>query len=130
MSNKVTIELPDDLARRARAMAAASRRRLEEAVVEWVRRAVAEPEVKALPDDELRQLCDSTLEPEDQQELSDRLDDAREGRLDEAGRTRLDELMARYRRGLVLKARAWEEAVARGLRRPPTGDEADSDHAA
>ncbi len=72
---------------------------------------MAEPEVKALPDAELLRLCDSTMEPEDQQELSDRLADAREGRLDEAGRVRLDELMARYRRGLVLKARAWEEAV-------------------
>jgi hypothetical protein len=32
--------------------------------------------------------------------------------------------MADYRRGLVLKARAWKEAVARGLRPPP------ADHAA
>jgi hypothetical protein len=130
MSDKVTIELPDELARRARAIAAAGGRRLEGAVVEWVRRAVAEPEVKALPDAELLQLCDSTMEAEDQQELSNRLADAREGRLDEAGRARLDELMDRYRRGLVLKARAWEEAVARGLRRLPTDDEADTEHAA
>ena len=129
MSDKVTIELPDELARRARAKASAGRRPLEEAVVEWVRWAVAEPEVKTLSDAELLRLCDSTMEAEDQQELSDRLADAREGRLDEAGRTRLDELMAHYRRGLVLKARAWEEAVARGLRRPPTDDEADTDHA-
>ena len=43
---------------------------------------------------------------------------------------RLDDLMADYRRGLVLKARAWKEAVTRGLRTPPTDTEADADHAA
>jgi hypothetical protein len=73
MSDKVTIELPDELARSARAMAAAGRRRLEEAVVEWVRWAVAEPELKTLPDAELLRLCDSTFEPDDQRELSDLL---------------------------------------------------------
>jgi hypothetical protein len=126
MSDKVTIELPDELARRARAMAAAGHRRLEDAVVEWVRRAVAEPEVDALPDDEVLRLCDAALEPDDQKELSGLLGDSREGRLDATGQARLDELMALYRRGLVVKARAWEEAVARGLRTPPN----DSDHAA
>jgi hypothetical protein len=42
------------------------------------------------------------------------------------GQARLDDLMALYRRGLVLKARAWEETVTRGLRIPPK----DADHAA
>jgi hypothetical protein len=126
MSDKVTIELPDELARRARAMAAAGHRRLEDAVVEWIRRAVSEPEVEALPDNEVLRLCDATLEPADQDELSGLLADSREGRLDAAGHARLDDLMALYRRGLVLKARAWREAVTRGLRTPPN----DADHAA
>jgi hypothetical protein len=128
MSDRVTIELPDELARRARAMAAAGHRRLEDAVVDWIARAVAEPDVKMLPDEALLRLCDATLEPDDQHELSGLLADSREGRLDTAGRARLDELMDLYRRGLVLKARAWEEAVTRGLRTPPT--DVDPDHAA
>src|SRR4051812_19919509 len=119
MSDKVMIELPDELARRARAIAAAGHRRLEDAVVEWFRRAVAETEVKALSDEDLLRHCDSTLGPEDQEELSGLLADAREDRLNAASRARLDDLMALYRRGLVLKARAWEEAVARGLRTAP-----------
>jgi hypothetical protein len=126
MSDKVTIELPDELARRARAMAAAGHRRLEDAVVEWIRRAVAEPEVEALPDDEVLRLCDATLDPGAQEELGGRLADSREGRLDATGQARLEELMVDYRRGLVLKARAWREAVTRGLRTPPN----DADHAA
>jgi predicted transcriptional regulator len=130
MSEKVTIELPDELSRRARRLAAAANRRLEDAVIDWIDRAVAEPDVEALPDDELLRLCDATLEASEQAELSDRLADAREGTLDTAGRARLDDLMAEYRRGLVLKARAWKEAVSRGLRTLPTDTEVDADHAA
>jgi hypothetical protein len=126
MSYKVTIGLPDELARRARAMAAAGRRRLEDAVVECIRRAVTEPEVEALPDDEVLRLCEATLDPGDQEELGGLLADSREGCLVATGQARLEELMADYRRGLVLKARAWREAVTRGLRTPPN----DADHAA
>jgi len=39
-------------------------------------------------------------------------------------RDRLDQLMVLYRRGLKLKARAWKEAVARGLRTPLADDAA------
>jgi hypothetical protein len=107
-------------------MAAVGHRRLEDAGVEWIHRAVNEPEVNSLPDDDVLRLCDATLEPEDQEELGGLPADSRETRLDAAGQARLDELMARYRRRLVLKARAWEEAVKRGLRTPPN----DADHAA
>ena len=85
MSDKFTIELPDELARCARAMAAVGHRRLEDAVVEWIRRAVTEPEVNSLPDDDVLRLCDATLEPDDQEELSGLLADSRESRLDTAG---------------------------------------------
>jgi hypothetical protein len=130
MSEKVTIELTDELSRRARRLAAAGNRRLEDAVIDWINRAVSEPDVEALPNDELLRLCDATFEAGEQAELSDRLADARDGTLDTEGRARLDDLMAEYRRGLVLKARAWKEAVTRGLRTPPTDTEADADHAA
>ena len=53
MSEKVTIELPDELSRRARKLAAAGNRRLEDAVIDWINRAVSEPDVEVLPDDEL-----------------------------------------------------------------------------
>lgn len=128
MSEKVTIELPDDLSMRARRVAAAGNRRLEDAVIDWIDRAVSEPDVGALADEELLRLCDTSFGSGEQAELSDLLADAREGSLDGARRARLDDLMADYRRGLVLKARAWNEAVTRGLRTPPT--EADADHAA
>jgi len=124
MSRTVTLELPDDLARRAQSLAAATNRRLEDAAVEWIARAVAEPAVESLPDAAVLAWCDAQLDAAQQGELSALLADQREGRLDAAGRERLDALMADYRRGLVLKARAWREAVSRGLRPPPAGDAA------
>jgi len=136
MSERVTVELPDELARRARDAAAARNRRLEDAVIEWIGQAVAEPTIEALSDDELLTYCDMTLEADLQEELSKRLSDIRESQIDASGRARLDHLMVLYRRRLMRKARAWKEAVARGLRSPlggaDTGAASDpgADHAA
>jgi hypothetical protein len=123
MSETVTLQIPEELARRARALAAATHRRFEDAVVDWLRKAVEEPAVEALPDDALLPLCDATLGAADQGALSALLAGLREGSLSGEETARLDELMAAYRLGLVLKARALKEAVARGLR-PPLADDA------
>ncbi len=84
MSEKVTIELSEELSRRARKLAAAGNRRLEDAVIDWINRAVSEPDVEALPDDDVLTLCDTTFEATEQAELSRLLADAREGTLDTA----------------------------------------------
>lgn len=123
MSEIVTLEIPDDLARRARALAAATHRRFEEAVVDWIGRAVEEPAVESLPDASLLALCEATLPVEEQEELSALLARHREGGLEDAERGQLDRLMGAYRAGLVLKARALREAVSRGLK-PPLADDA------
>ena len=123
MSEVLTVELPDELARQARALATATNRRLEDAVLDWLRQAIAEPAVESLADDALLALCESTFQEAEQDELSDLLSRAREGDLDADGRQQLDHLMAAYRRGIVLKARAMKEASARGLR-PPLADDA------
>jgi hypothetical protein len=123
MSETITLQIPDELARRARALAAATHQRFEDAVVDWLRRAVEEPAVESLPDDALLALCDATLSAADQDALSALLAGHREGVLSPEETARLDQLMAGYRQGLVLKARALKEAVARGLR-PPLADDA------
>jgi hypothetical protein len=130
MSQSLTVELPDELARRARSVAAAANLRLEDAVIDWISQAVAEPEIEALPDNELLTRCDSALPADLQEELSGLLSDARENKLDATASARLEQLMAIYRRGMVQKARAWREAVARGLRTPLAADDANADHAA
>jgi hypothetical protein len=123
MSELLTVEIPNDLAQRARALAAATNRRLEDAVVDWIGEAVAEPDVGSLSDESLQALCEATIEAGQQEELSDLLARHREGELTEADRARLDGLMAVYRSGLVRKARALKEAAARGLR-PRLDDDA------
>lgn len=116
MSETITLELPSELAHQARELAAATNRRLEDAVVDWIGKAVVDPPIELLPDAEVLALCDATLEDARQEELSKLLTQMREGRLSGSEQVRLDQLMAVYRRGLVLKAKALKEAVDRGLR--------------
>jgi hypothetical protein len=116
MSEKVTVELPEELARRAHAVAAQTRRPVEEVLVEWLNRAASEPSVETLSDEEILALCNAELEEDLQEELSDLLDCQREGALPPLESERLTELMALYRHGLVRKARAIRVAVTRGLR--------------
>lgn len=115
MSERITLELPAELLRQARELAAATNRPFEDAVADWIGRAVADPPVEALPDAQILALCDSRLPDAEQDELSELLAHNREGELAPHDRPRLDELLAAYRRGLVVKGRALKEAVARGL---------------
>jgi hypothetical protein len=116
MSELLTLELPDELAQQARALAAATNRRFEDAIVEWIENAVAEPAVESLPNEQLLALCDAMMDAEPQEELSELLERQREKLITDREHSRLNELLAAYRRGLVMKARAWKEAVARGLK--------------
>jgi hypothetical protein len=102
--------------RQARATAAASNRRFEEVVAEWVERGSGEQPVESLPDVELLAASDSQLAESLQTELSILLARNRETTLIPADRSRLDELLNLYRRGLIFKARATKEAVSRGLK--------------
>src|SRR4051794_36466723 len=116
MAEKVTVALPDELARQARAVAASTRQTVEEVLLEWIRRAGAEPVLELLPDQELLALCDSQLDPAQEEELATLLERNQDGGLDEPARRRLEELMRAYRAGLVRKAQALKVAVSRSLR--------------
>ena len=123
MGTMLTLEIPDELARRAQAIADAANRRIEDAIVDWIGQAISEPAIESLPDFELLSLCDASLSSSDQDQLSDLLARLRENEITDAERVRLDELMAMYRSGMVRKARAIKEAVTRGLR-PQLGKDA------
>lgn len=118
MSEIVTLELSEEVARSAREVATRMHCRLEEVLVEWIDCIVAELPVESLPDDQVLALCDMQMDAEQQEELGDLLTRNREGLLSDAERARLDELMRIYRRGLVRKAQALKVAVERGLRPP------------
>jgi plasmid stability protein len=113
----VTLTLPDDLLQRARLIAAAGQRPVEDVLVDWLGRALGD-DLEHLPDAAILALSEAELPAEDQSALSDLLAAQREGTLSDADALRLDNLMAAYRRGWVRKARALQIAVARGLRPP------------
>jgi hypothetical protein len=121
MSERMVLDVPEDLAQQARATA--GHRRVEEVLVSWLRRGAAEPDVESLPDADLLRWCEATLDSASQDALSDLLAQQREGTLSAPDEPQLERLLGEYRRGLVRKARAWREAVKRGLK-PSLADNA------
>jgi hypothetical protein len=118
MSEQITIQVSDRVARHAAYIAARDQRRIEEVVAELLDYAVAEPPVDSLPDSEVLALTELELSPEEDAELSELLVGNREGTLDAEGRQRLDDLMWVYDQKLLRKAQALRVAVQRGLREP------------
>jgi hypothetical protein len=116
MSEYVTLELPENVARSVKEVAARTHRRVEDVLVDWLDKAATELPVESLSDEEVLALCEKQLEADQQVELSFLLEKNREGQLERKEENRLDELMRLYRRGLVRKGQAWEIAVARGLK--------------
>ena len=118
MSERVTLELPSELAERCRTIAARTQRHFEDVLVDWIGRGGIDPEMESLLDGDVLALCDLEMDAGCQEQLADLLDRNREGELSEADRLCLDELMREYRVGLVRKAQAMKVAVARGLKPP------------
>jgi hypothetical protein len=118
MSETITLELPGELAERARAVATQMHRSVEDVLLEWLDRASTETPVDLLPDEQILSLRDMQMSTEQQAELRSLLEQQREGTLDSATRSRLDVLMRAYRQGMVRKAQALKVAVERGLQPP------------
>jgi hypothetical protein len=118
MSKHVTIEVSDEVARHAAAVAQQTQRSIEAVLSEWLQSLISEMPIEALPDDEVLALTKLQLSPEQEATLSGLLEQSRENSIDDDGRRRLDELMRLYERGLLRKAQAFRIAVQRGLIEP------------
>ena len=116
MSETITLELPSHVVRKARSAAAASNRKLEDAVVDWIERAVQTTSIESLTNEELIAECDRTFLSHDQDEFSQLLSLNRESQLNSVEQERLNHLQTQYREGTIRKARAWKEAISRGIR--------------
>ena len=116
MAEKVIVELPEDLAQQVRTVAARTQRSLAEVVLDWIRRAGADPILELLSDEELLAVFDHQPDSASQEELSELLESNQEGSLLTSEKNHLDELMQCYRTGQLRKAQALKEAVRRGLR--------------
>lgn len=115
MAEIVTLQLPENLAQKAKEIAAFTHRRLEDVLLEWIDRAITELPVESLPNEQVLAMCDLQMEAEQQAVFSDLLARQREEEINDLEARQLDELMQVYRRGLVSKARALKVAVERGL---------------
>lgn len=118
MSEIVTLQLPEQLAQKAREIATFTHQRIEDVLLQWIDRASSELNVESLPDEQVLAMCDLQMESTQQEIFSDLLARQREGQLNDQEVNQLNELMQFYRRGLILKAKALKVAVERGLKAP------------
>lgn len=115
---QITIDVPEQVERDARAVAARTQRRVEDVLQEWLRKYVAQIPIESLPDERILELSEMELSASQQEELSNLLARNRENQLSIRDRKHLDELMVIYRQGMIRKAEALKVAVQRGLRPP------------
>jgi hypothetical protein len=112
---RVILEVPEEVAREAQAVADRTGQRVEEVLAAWLGRLADEMPVESLSDERVLELCNLQMTPDQQAELSDLLAANREHTLGGDQSVRLDALMQTYRQGLVRKAEALKVAAQRGL---------------
>ena len=97
MTEKVTIELPEEVAQQVRTIAAHTQRSFEDVLLDWIRRIGAEPALELAPDNELMAICSAEPDAVEQDQLSDLLERNQDGPLSAVERSRLEELPAQRR---------------------------------
>jgi len=70
MSEPITLQVSDQVVNQAARVAAQSQRRIEEVLLEWLERVVAELPIEALSDEEVLALTELQLAAEQQSSLS------------------------------------------------------------
>ena len=115
---QITLEIPEEVVREARAVAERTGQNIEAILAAWLDKMAAELPVESLSDERVLELCDLQMSAAQQAELSDLLAQNREQQLDQNAMMRLEILMRIYRQGMVRKAEALKVAVQRGLRPP------------
>ena len=131
MSNSITLNLPDEVYRRAESLAQLMSRDLADVLVEAISLSLSpmspvsahldsseETPVASLSDEEVLAMTELQMETNSDQRLSELLDRQQAGILTEAERPELWTLMQIYQFLLLRKAQALREAVSRGLQEP------------
>ncbi len=126
--SEITLSLPDEVMAQAQLWARSTGRPVADFLTETIRLSLNplgsppgdERPLNEWTDEEVLAAADSMMDLDDDQLLSELLGRQREGRLTEAERTELTALMQMYQAGQLRKARAFSEAVRRGLRERPT----------
>ena len=115
MNQQITIEVSEQVWRRASVLAEQNKRKPKDVLEEWLEEAVAETHIEELSDEEILALAESKFDEGQQQTFSRLLEENREGIIDDIGRLHLATMMQNYESGLLRKSRALRVAVERGL---------------
>lgn len=118
MNQQITIEVSEQVWRRASVLAEQKRQTPEDVLEEWLEETVAETRIEDLTDDEILALTELKFNDAQQNDFSRLLEKNREEDLDLSEKRRLDELMRDYENGLLRKSKALRVAVERGLIAP------------
>ena len=126
MSRQITLDLPDEVLRRAERLATLARRDVKEVLTDAVVAALPpldvvlgeSPPVSELSDQKVLKLTELRLTPLQDRRLSQLLDRQQAGTLTDPERAELRALMQVYEVNLLRQAEALAEAVRRGLREP------------
>ena len=121
MNQQITIEVSEQVWRRANILAEQKSRKPEDVLEEWLEETVAETRIEDLSDEEVLALTENKFDDRRQQNFSRLLERNREGVLTKAERGELDEMMRIYENGLLQKSKALRVAVERGLIAPLAG---------
>jgi len=121
MNQQITIEVSEQVWRRANVLAEQNRRKPENVLEEWLEETVAETRTEDLTDEEILALTENKFDDEQQNNFSLLLERSREGTLNDERKRELDEMMRIYENGLLRKSKALRVAVERGLIAPLAG---------
>lgn len=126
MGAQITLSLPADVLENAELWASRAGRPLADFLADTLEQSLrplgpppdADRPIATWTNEEVLAAADAMMPPEEDSRLSELLYRQQAGQLAGAERGELDALMQVYRHGLLRKARAWREAVQRGLREP------------
>ena len=118
MNQQITIEVSEQVWRRASILAEQKKRNPKDVLEKWLEETVAETHVEDLTDEEILALSNLHFNNDEQENFSRLLEKSRESNLDKGEKYQLDELMRNYENGLLRKSQALREAVERGLIKP------------
>ena len=118
MNQQITIEVSEQVWRRASILAEQNRRKPEDVLEEWLEETVAETRIEDLSDQEILALSEMKFDDRQQTDFSRLLEKNRENTLNLSEKRELDALMQTYENGLLRKSKALRVAVERGLIAP------------
>jgi hypothetical protein len=118
MNQEITIEVSEQVWRRASILAEQKNQKPEDILEEWLEETVAETRIEDLTDEEILNLTALTFGEKQQENFSRLLEKNRENSLDSSEKRDLDALMHSYETGLLRKSKALRVAVERGLIAP------------